>query len=284
MAENAIGSQRKGRQNMVSQQNRVAEFRAVHARGNILVLPNAWDAASARLVQDAGAKAVATSSAAVAWSNGYADGEGMSREVAIAATREVLRVVSVPVSVDSEAGYSSDPATVAKHCMGLIDIGVAGLNIEDGADAPDLLASKIKAIKSAAKAKGADIFVNARADVYLRNLVPDEKKLAEMVRRTKLYTEAGADGIFAAFMTDAAQIRDVVAATDLPVNILATKATPDVASLKAAGVRRLSIGALTGRAAYGQAVRAVKMLLDDGKYDAIFATAGDCPDFNKAFG
>jgi 2-methylisocitrate lyase-like PEP mutase family enzyme len=284
MAENAIGSQRKGRQNMVSQQNRVAEFRGAHAKGKILVLPNAWDAASARLVQDAGAKAVATSSAAVAWSNGYADGEGMSRAVAIAATKEVLRVVSVPVSVDSEAGYSPDPATVARHCMELIDIGVAGLNIEDGADSPDLLAAKIKAIKSAAKAKGADIFVNARADVYLRNLVPDDQKLGEMVRRTKLYTEAGADSIFAAFMTDIAQIRDVVAATDLPVNILATKAAPDVASLKAAGVRRLSIGALTGRAAYGQAVRAVKMLLDDGKYDAILATAGDCPDFNKAFG
>ena len=105
-----------------------------------------------------------------------------------------------------------------------------------------------------------------------------------MVRRTKLYTEAGADGIFAAFMTDAAQICEVVATTDLPVNILATKATPDVPTLKSAGVRRLSIGALTGRAAYGQAVRAVKMLLNDGKSDAIFETAGDCPDFNKAFG
>jgi 2-methylisocitrate lyase-like PEP mutase family enzyme len=284
MAENAIGSQRKGRQNMVSQQDRVSEFRAAHAKGKILVLPNAWDAASARLVQDAGAKAVATSSAAVAWSNGCADGEGMSREVAIAATREVLRVVNLPVSVDSEAGYSSDPGQVAEHCLRLIDIGVAGLNIEDGADSPDLLAAKIKAIKAAAKAKGADIFVNARADVYLRNLVPDDKKLGEMVRRATLYTEAGADGIFAAFMTDTAQIREVVAATDLPVNILATKAAPDVAALKAAGVRRLSIGALTGRAAYGQAVRAVKMLLNDGKYDAIFETAGDCPDFNKAFG
>jgi 2-methylisocitrate lyase-like PEP mutase family enzyme len=269
---------------MTTQSERVAQFRNLHARGNILVLPNAWDAASARLVQDAGAKAVATSSAAVAWSNGYADGEGMSREVAIAATQEVLRVVNVPVTVDSEAGYSSDPAKVAEHCMGLIGIGVAGLNIEDSTESPDLLAAKIKAIKSAAKAKGADIFINARADVYLKNLVPDDKKLPEMIRRARLYTEAGADGIFAAFMTDPAQIRDVVAATDLPVNILATKAAPDVAALKALGVRRITIGALTARAAYGHAVHAVKMLLDDGKYDAIFATAGDCPDFNKAFG
>ena len=126
---------------MASQSDRVAQFRGAHAKGQILVLPNAWDAASARLVQDAGAKAVATSSAAVAWSNGYADGEGMSRDVAIAATREVLRVVSVPVTVDSEAGYSSDPAQVAEHCMHLIEIGVAGLNIEDGKETPDLLAA-----------------------------------------------------------------------------------------------------------------------------------------------
>lgn len=269
---------------MTTQTDRVAQFRDLHARGKILVLPNAWDAASARLVQDAGARAVATSSAAVAWSNGYADGEGMSRAVAISATQEVLRVVDVPVTVDSEAGYSSDPSKVAEHILRLVEIGVAGVNIEDGTEPPDLLAAKIKAIKSALKAKGADIFVNARADVYLHNLVPDARKLDEITRRAKLYAEAGADGIFAAFMTDPAHIRDVVAATDLPVNILATKATPDVAVLKAAGVRRLSIGALTARAAYGHAVRAVKMLLDDGKYDAIFATAGDCPDFNKAFG
>jgi 2-methylisocitrate lyase-like PEP mutase family enzyme len=283
MAETAICSRKDGK-TMASQSDRVAQFRDAHAKGQILVLPNAWDAASARLVQDAGAKAVATSSAAVAWSNGYADGEGMSREVALAATREVLRVVDVPVTVDSEAGYSSDPAKVAEHCLRLIEIGVAGLNIEDGKESPDLLVAKIKAIKSAAKAKGADIFINARTDVYLQNLVSDDKKLGETIRRTKLYTEAGADGIFAAFMTDPAQIRDVVAATGLPVNILAAKTAPDVAALKALGVRRLTIGALTARSAYGHAVHAVKMLLNDGKYDAIFSTAGACPDFNKAFG
>lgn len=269
---------------MTTQKDRVAAFRSAHAKGQILILPNAWDAASARLVQDAGAKAVASSSAAVAWSNGYADGEGMPRAVAIAATKEMLRVVTVPVSVDSEAGYSSDPAVVAKHVLELVDMGVAGINIEDGTQPPELLAAKIRAIRQAVTAKGADIFVNARCDVYLHNLAPDNRKLGEMIRRAKLYTEAGADGIFAAFMTDLAQIREVIAATDLPVNILATKTAPDVAQLKDAGVRRLSIGALTGRAAYGQAVHAVKMLLGAGKYDAIFATAGDCPDFNKAFG
>jgi 2-methylisocitrate lyase-like PEP mutase family enzyme len=268
----------------MDQKQRVAEFRALHAPGQWLVLPNAWDAASAKIAEIAGAKAVATSSAAVAWCHGYPDGDVMPRDVVMAATREVLRVVSLPVSVDSEGGYSADPAKVADHVMALIDLGVAGINIEDGTEPAELLVAKIKAIKAAAKAKGADIFINARADVYLKNLVPDEKKPAEMTRRVKLYTEAGADGLFAPFANDVAHIRQIVAATNLPVNILANKSAPDIAALKAAGVRRLSIGAITGRAAYGQAMLGVKMLLDEGKYDALFAPSGECPDFNKAFG
>ncbi len=102
---------------MSSQKDRIEAFRALHAPGAMLVLPNAWDAASARLAQDAGAKAVATSSAAVAWSHGYADGETMPRDVVMTAARETLRVVSVPVTMDSEEGYSSDPAKVAFRIM-----------------------------------------------------------------------------------------------------------------------------------------------------------------------
>jgi 2-methylisocitrate lyase-like PEP mutase family enzyme len=269
---------------MASQRDRVTQFRDAHAKGKILVLPNAWDAASARMAQDAGSRAVATSSAAVAWCHGYADGETMPRDVVMTATREILRVVDVPVTVDSEAGYSADPAKVAEHVMALIDLGVAGINIEDSTDEPGLLVAKIAAIKSAAKRKGADIFVNARCDVYLKNLVPDDAKLAEMKRRGILYRDAGADGFFAPAVTALNDIREVVDAVDLPVNILMMRAVPPVAEMKSAGVRRISTGALTGRAAYGKAVKAIKMLMDEGKPDAIFETSGDCPDFNKAFG
>ena len=269
---------------MISQKDRVARFRDAHAKGKTLVLPNAWDAASARMVADAGAAAIATSSAAVAWCHGYADGETMPRDVVMTATKEVLRVVDLPVTVDSEAGYSDDPAKVAAHVMALIDLGVAGINIEDSTDEPGLLVAKIEAIKAAAKAKGADIFINARADVYLKNLVPDDAKLKEIVRRGVIYRDAGADGFFAPAVTALSDIRAVVDAVDLPVNSLANKAAPDVAALKSAGVRRVSIGALTARAAYGQAAKVIKMLLNDGKYDAIFQTSGEAPDFNKAFG
>jgi 2-methylisocitrate lyase-like PEP mutase family enzyme len=269
---------------MISQKDRVAQFRDAHTKGSVLVLPNAWDAASARMAADAGAKAVATSSAAVAWCHGYADGETMPRDVVMTATKEVLRVVDLPVTVDSEAGYSDDPAKVAAHVVALIDLGVAGINIEDGEDEPGLLVAKIEAIKAAAKARGADIFVNARSDVYLQNLVPDDAKLKEIIRRGVIYRDVGADGFFAPAVTALSDIRAVVDAVDLPVNILMMRAVPPIPEMKAAGVRRISTGALIGRAAYGKAVKAIRMLLDDGKPDAIFETSGDCPDFNKAFG
>jgi 2-methylisocitrate lyase-like PEP mutase family enzyme len=268
---------------MSTQGERLDQFKAMHGKGRLLVLPNAWDAASARMVQELGAEAVATSSAAVAWCHGYADGETMPTEVVLTAVREVMRVVSVPVSVDSEAGYSSDPAAVAAHVMRLIELGAVGINLEDGKGEPDLLCRKIVAIKQAAKAKGADIFINARCDVYLQNLVPDDDKLEEMIRRGKLYRDAGADGLFAPAMHDLGEIAEVIGAIDLPLNILAMRVVPPIAELKAAGVRRVSIGAITGRAAYGAALKGVTALLQDGKYDSLFTTSGDCPNFNGYF-
>lgn len=262
----------------------VEQFRKLHAAGRMLVLPNAWDAASARLAQEAGAEAVATSSAAVAWCHGYPDGDVMPRDVVLTAAKEVLRVVKVPVSVDSEGGYSSDPQAVAAHVMALIELGVAGINLEDGKGSPDLLAAKIRTIKQAAKARDAGIFINARCDVYLHNLETGAAALNETLRRGKMYAEAGADSLFAPAMNDAAHIRETVKTIPLPVNILIMRAAPPLTELKAAGVRRVSAGALIGRAAYGTAQKAVTMLLKEGKPDAIFASSGDCPDYNKLFG
>jgi 2-methylisocitrate lyase-like PEP mutase family enzyme len=268
---------------MSTQAERLSQFRALHAPGQCLILPNAWDAASARMAQELGAEAVATSSAALAWCHGYADKEHLPTETTLWAVREIVRVVSVPVTVDSEAGYSPNPDAVAAHVYALIEAGAAGINLEDGTEAPDILCAKIGAIKRAAKAVGADIFINARSDVYLQNLVGDDAKLAEIIRRGKSYAQAGADGFFAPAMHDLKEISDVARAIDLPLNILAMKVVPPVAELKKAGVRRVSAGALIGRAAYGAAVRSAKMLLEQGRYDAVFETSGDCPNFNALF-
>jgi 2-methylisocitrate lyase-like PEP mutase family enzyme len=267
---------------MQRQRETAEKFHALHARGRLLILPNAWDAASAKLAETAGAEAIATSSAALAWSHGYADGQFLPATAFLAAVREIVRIAKVPVTVDSEMGFADTPDGVARFVLSLAEVGVVGINLEDGTSPPELLVAKIKAIKAAAK--DADIFINARTDVYLANLVGDDVKLAEAIRRGKLYAAAGADGLFVPALNDLSGIREVVGAIDLPVNILTMKATPPIAQLKEAGVRRVSAGAAPGRAAYGAAMRGMKMLLDDGKYDAIFSSAADCPNFNKAFG
>lgn len=268
---------------MQRQREKAQKFRALHARGELLILPNAWDAASAKLAETAGAKAIATSSAALAWCHGYPDGELLPVAVFIAAMKEIVRIAMAPVSVDSEMGFSDTPQGAVDFVCTLIDAGAVGINLEDRTAQPELLAAKIKAIKVAVKAKDADIFINARTDVYLHDLVSDDAKLEEAIRRGKLYRDAGADGLFVPALNDLSGIRGVVQAVDLPVNILTMKATPPIAQLKDAGVRRVSAGAGISRAAYGAAVRAAKMFLDDGKYDAMFSSAADCPEFNKLF-
>jgi 2-methylisocitrate lyase-like PEP mutase family enzyme len=257
-----------------------AQFRDLHAPGKFLVLPNAWDAASARLVEDGGASAIATSSAAVAWAHGYPDGEALTPAILLAAVAEILRVVKIPVSVDSEAGYSADPAKVADYTSALIDMGVAGINLEDGTHPPDLTARKIEAIKNAAHKKGSGLFINARADVYLKKLAPPEHSLREMISRGQLYKSAGADGFFAPAVTDAADMRAIAGAVDLPLNILFFPGVPSFADMKAAGVRRLSAGAGISRIALGAARTATKQFLDGIDYETMFKPAEGLPNMN----
>jgi 2-methylisocitrate lyase-like PEP mutase family enzyme len=259
-------------------------FRALHAPGELLVLANAWDAASARLSVEVGAKAIATSSATLAWAHGYADGETLPTPVLLTAVAEILRVASVPVSVDSEAGYSDDPAKVADTAARLIDMGVAGINLEDGRSDPDLHARKIAAIKARTAQMGAALFINARTDVYLLNLAEGEAAFTETIARAKRYEDAGADGIFVPFVRDSETIGALVRAIASPLNILAVKDVPDVSTLKTLGVRRLSTGAGPGRAAYGAAMKAMQRVLIDGQYDAMFEAASDSPNFNSWFG
>jgi len=254
------------------------QFRDLHAQ--FLILPNAWDAASARLVEDAGASAIATSSAAVAWAHGYPDGEALTPAILLPAVAEILRVVKIPVSVDSEAGYSNDPAKVADYASALIDMGVAGINLEDGTHSPELTARKIEAIKNAAHRRGADLFINARADVYLKKLAAPEHMREETIRRGKLYKSAGADGFFAPAVIDAAGMRAIADAVALPLNILFFPGVPSYAEMKAAGVRRLSAGAGISRIALGAARTATKQFLEGIDYETMFKPAEGLANMN----
>ncbi len=177
-------------------------FRRLHEGPQILVLPNAWDAASAAMMEDAGAKAVATSSAAVAWAHGYADGDILPIPTLLAAIGEMARVLKIPLTADIEGGYSDDLAMVGETIRGVIGAGAVGINFEDGARSPDLHARKIETVRQAAAESGVPLFINARIDVYLKGLAKDEAALDETLRRAELYRAAGADGIFVPGPTD----------------------------------------------------------------------------------
>src|ERR1700738_401316 len=160
-----------------------ATFGRLHINTVPLRLPNAWDAGSARLFESQGAPAIATTSAGVAWALGYRDGYLLPVSEAVAAAARMARVLTVPLSVDFENGYSDNPKVVAEDVMRLVALGVAGINIEDGEDKPALLASKIEAIRNAVSQAGTDLFVNARSDVFLARLVAEPEFVGESVAR-----------------------------------------------------------------------------------------------------
>lgn len=265
---------------MTTQKDRATRFRALHAPGQMLILANAWDAGSARMIEHAGAKAIATSSASLAWAHGYPDGEALPKDVLLQTVREILRVVRVPVTVDSEAGFSDDPQAAGAFIAELAGLGAVGINLEDDSKPAELLASKIAAIKEAVAKAGCDIFINARTDVYLRKLVPTEAALDETLKRAALYQKAGADGLFVPALTALSELKRVVDSTPLPVNALIMKAMPPIDTLKKIGIRRISAGAGPGRAALGGALRAVKDLIENESTDALFREMEGNPDMN----
>lgn len=241
-------------------------FHALH-RDGLLILPNAWDGGSAALMASLGAKAIATTSAGVAWALGWPDGDALPVERVVQATRDVARAArGLPVSVDFEGGYSDDPAEVAASARTVVAAGAQGINIEDGGGAADLLAAKIAAIRAAV---GPDLFINARCDVWLRSVGEADTRVAEAARRAAIYAAAGADGFFAPGLTKAGDIAALVKATPLPLNLLAFPGLPDAAALKALGVRRLSAGSGLCGAAWGRTAALAKDFLKDGRSEPL---------------
>jgi 2-methylisocitrate lyase-like PEP mutase family enzyme len=236
-------------------------FRDLH-RSGLLILPNAWDGGSAALMRSLGAKAIATTSAGVAWSLGWPDGDALPVERVVQAARDVVRAAQgVPVSIDFEGGYSDDPAEVAALALRVVEAGAQGINIEDGGGAPELLAAKIAAIRGAT---GPDLFINARCDVWLRGVGAAESRLDEALRRAETYRAAGADGFFAPGLVDPAGIAALTAGTPLPVNLLAFPGLPGAEALEGLGVRRLSAGSGLASAAYGRVAALTPAFLADG--------------------
>ena len=259
-------------------------LRDLHAPGEFLILPNAWDAGSARIIESAGAKAIATSSAAVAWANGYPDGDAFPPHLLIRVIESITRAIGIPLSVDVEGGYSSDPATVGRNIFDFVSAGAVGINLEDGTGSPDLLCAKIEAAKEAAARAGVDLFVNARVDVLLKKLVPRENAIEEGLARASRYRAAGADGIFMPMLSDPDEVRTVAGAIDpLPLNVMAIPGLPPAMELRGLGARRLSAGAAIARASIGLTKKLAADFLANGASDAVYSHVTDKTDMNALF-
>lgn len=238
-------------------------FRALHDGPDVLVLPNAWDVASARIFEEAGFPAIATTSAGIAASLGYPDGERISRGEMAKAIGRIAAAVRVPVTADLEAGYGPIPKFVRQSVEAAVDAGAVGVNLEDGTDDRvrplrdiEAQAERIRAARSAS----ARIVINARTDVYLKQHLAERSRFAEAVKRANLYRKAGADCLFVPGVTDRETIRQLVKAVEGPLNVLAGPGMPSVADLRELGVRRLSVGSAAMRAALGLTRRIAKEL------------------------
>lgn len=249
--------------------NLANQFRDLHRSSEILILPNAWDAGSARLFEDAGAKAIATTSAGVGWALGYPDGNVLPPEKLAALVEAIRRTIHVPLSVDVEAGYTDDPKKVPENLKPIIEAGAVGINIEDGEGAPELLARKIEQVRKAADAIGVKLFINARTDVYLNQIEAPEKWVEETISRAALYEAAGADGLFVPGIIDASEIKTIADTVKVPLNVMARPGLPEAKALAKLGVRRLSAGGAISQVIWNRASELAKRFLQTGDSEIV---------------
>jgi len=260
-------------------------FHRLHREAKpLLILANAWDAGSAKLMESLGAPAIATTSAGVAWAHGWPDGDKLPLDLQLETLRNIVRAVRLPVTVDFEGGFSDDPAAVGENLRRVLGGGAVGINIEDGSGAPELLARKVATIRKVAEGEGVRLFVNARTDVYLAGLAPEAERQAETLRRARLYAEAGASGLFVPALAKAEEIRAIAAAVDLPVNLLAVPGLPAAAELAALGARRLSAGSGICGNAWGRARDLAKAFLAEGRSEPLRQGAMSHGEINALIG
>jgi len=251
-------------------------FRTMHRGARILVLPNAWDVASARIFEQAGFGAIATTSAGIAFTLGYPDGQKISRVEMLARVGRIAKAVKVPVTADVEGGYGDRPEDAARTAREVVEAGAVGMNLEDAtkdADHPlvelSLQVEKIRAVREAALKTGVLIVLNARTDVYLLEVGPSEKRYDETVRRLLSFRDAGADCVFVPGLRDAEIIARLVRDVKCPLNILGGPGSPTVPELEKLGVARVSVGSSPMRATLGLVARIAEELRKSGTYASL---------------
>jgi len=236
----------------MTQSEKARLFASLHVKGAPLLLYNVWDAASARAVAAAGARAIAGSSWAVAGAQGYPDGEALPFELLVTIHARIVAATALPVSADCESGYAVEPEAVAANVARLLEAGIVGINFEDqrlregGMFAIGEQCDRIRAVRRRADAMGVELFINARTDLFLQAAEADAHRgfLPAAKERAEAYREAGASGIFVPGLVDEELLADLCASVALPVNVMMGEGTPAVPRLAALGVARVSYGGL----------------------------------------
>ncbi|WP_052849240.1 isocitrate lyase/PEP mutase family protein [Streptomyces avicenniae] len=262
---------------MTAQHDKARLLHALHAPDRpVLVLANVWDAAGARIVAAAGAPAVATTSAGVAWGLGAADGGGLPRALALELIARVAASVDLPVTADIETGFGASPDDVAVTVRGVLAAGAVGVNIED-ADTEGRgplrpvaeQAERLRAAREAADAAGVPLFLNARVDTYLRQVGDPADRLRATLDRAAAYVAAGADGVFVPHVRDLPTVSALARELTVPLNVSGVPGSPPVPDLAAAGAARVSLGAAVAEAAYAVVRRAADEAYGPGTYTSL---------------
>jgi 2-methylisocitrate lyase-like PEP mutase family enzyme len=251
-------------------------LRALHRPGQPIVLANVWDSGGARVLEAAGAPAIATTSAGIAFSRGYPDGERIPRDEMLAEVARIAGSVSVPVTADLESGYGTGPEALERLADDALEAGAVGLNLEDHVgprEAPlvDLAVEleKLRALRESSARRGVPLVINARTDAFLRGLGSPSEMLDETIRRGRAYRDGGADCVFVPGVTDSVVIGRLVREIEAPINVLAVSGSPPIADLARLGVARVSLGSGPARAALTLLERIARELSTDGTYSAL---------------
>lgn len=260
-----------------AQKARALAFAALHDVAP-LILPNAWDAGSAGVLEEAGARAIATTSGGCSWSIGVPDGGHLQRDQVVDLIGRIVRIVAVPVTADIETGYGESLDELAATVRAVIAAGAVGINIEDSGQDPlygvDEQAERIATVRRAADALGVPLFINARTDVFLFGVGEERSRLDQVITRAKAYAAAGASGLFVPGLLDLPTLRQLCDRVSLPVNAMTGPGAPTVAELVNAGVTRISAGTALAQTAYAHARRAARELLISGTCSALEETIG----------
>jgi 2-methylisocitrate lyase-like PEP mutase family enzyme len=261
--------------NTAEQAAKAQAFRAMHRGPELLLMANAWDPVTARLFEAEGFAAVATTSGGVSWATGYPDGEAAPWDEVVGQTARIARSVNVPVTADIEAGFGATPEAVGRSIADIIRAGAVGVNLEDGMPGPTPMravedaAARIRAAREAARAAGVPIVINARVDVFIKQVGDEASRFDEAVKRGKAYLAAGADCIYPITLRDPATIERLVRALDAPININVRAGYPGVAELEALGVRRVTTATALTLVALSAIRDSVRDIRAHGRFDSI---------------